>query len=54
MLRIKKIIYIFGDKKEFEKTDILTFVSKEQLEIYRQFLISKKRAQNVYFQYEEH
>lgn len=54
MIKVRKIIYIYENKKNSEKPEYLTFASKKELETYRLYLIRNKHAQNIYFEYEEH
>lgn len=41
-------------RREVERPEYLTFASKEQMEIYRCYLLRTKNATSIFFTYEEH
>lgn len=53
MIRVIKIVRIYKDHRDFEKPKYLTFINKENMEIYRNYLIRTCGAINVFFTYEE-
>lgn len=49
MIKVVKIVYVYEGHRDFEKPEYLTFFNKEQMEIYRNYLIRTGDAINVFF-----